>query len=108
MTTVSTSNQRCNCKNEPAGAAAFCVAVGSDHAAASETALLVRGLEYAHPDVPILALAIATADDLRCLADAQSAPTSASPAVMERTLYRLAARVDALAELYRRQIGGAL
>ena len=71
-------------------------------------ALFAREFEFAHPDVAILALAIATADDLRFLADAQSAPSTASPAVMERTLYRLAARIDTLAELVRRSIGGAL
>ena len=108
MTTVSKCEQKCNNNNQPAGAAAFCAATTGDLAAASETALLARGLEFAYPDDAILALAIATADDLRFIADAQSAPTSASPAVMERTLYRLAAQVDALAELYRREIGGAL
>lgn len=107
-TTVSIKAQKCNCKNAPAGASAFCAAVGCDLAAASETALLARGLEFAYPDDAILALCVATADDLRFMADGQSAPTSASPAVMERTLYRLAARVDALAELCRRSIGGVL
>ena len=91
--------------NQSSDADAYVDALAQSIETAPTIALFAREFEAAHPESPSLALVLALADDLRCLGDAQSAPSIMSPAVMERTLYRLAGRADALAERCRRQIG---